>query len=53
MKYRLLGFAVWRGARWYLKRRYAEKSRRLFAAGVVAAIVAGAAYAQRRAADDS
>ncbi|HWF36497.1 MAG TPA: hypothetical protein VG295_14055 [Solirubrobacteraceae bacterium] len=49
MKYKLLGFAVWRGARWYLRRRYSGKSRKLFAAGVVAAVAVGAAVAQRRA----
>jgi hypothetical protein len=49
MKYKVLGFAVWNGARWYLRRRYADQSRKLFAAGVVAAVAAGAAVAQRRA----
>ena len=49
MKYKVVGFAVWNGARWYLRRRYGDKSRKLFAAGVVAAVVAGTAFAQRRA----
>lgn len=48
MKYKVLGFAVWNGARWYLRRRYGSGSRKVFAAGVVAAIAAGAALAQRR-----
>ncbi|MDQ6777797.1 MAG: hypothetical protein M3071_16660 [Actinomycetota bacterium] len=51
MKYKVLGFAVWNGARWYLRRRYADKSRKLFVAGVVAAVAAGAAFAQRRASE--
>jgi hypothetical protein len=51
MKYKVLGFAVWNGARWYLRRRYGGTPRKLFAGGVVAAVVAGAAFAQRRAAD--
>jgi hypothetical protein len=49
MQYKLLGFAVWKGARWYLRRRYSEASRKLFAAAVVGALVAGTAAAQRRA----
>jgi hypothetical protein len=53
MKYKVLGFAVWNGARWYLKRRYGATSRRVFAAGVVGAVAAGAAIAQRRASTES
>jgi hypothetical protein len=52
MKYKVLGFAVWNGARWYLRRRYGGTPRKVFAAGVVAAVVAGTAVAQRRAADE-
>jgi hypothetical protein len=51
MKYKVLGFAVWNGARWYLRRRYGGAPRKVFAAGVVAAVVAGTAFAQRRATD--
>jgi hypothetical protein len=49
MKYRVLGFVVWKAARWYLRRRYGKASRKLFAAAVVGALVAGTAAAQRRA----
>jgi hypothetical protein len=49
MKYKVLGFAVWNGARWYLRRRYGKVSRKVFAAGAVAAVVVGTAAAQRRA----
>jgi hypothetical protein len=49
MKYKVLGFAVWNGARWYLRRRYGGTSRKLLAGGIVAAVVAGTAVAQRRA----
>ena len=49
MKYKVLGFAVWNGARWYLRRRYGGVPRKLFAAGIVGAVVAGAAVTQRRA----
>jgi hypothetical protein len=51
MKYKVLGFAVWNGARWYLRRRYGDRSRKVLAAGIVAAVAAGAAVAQRRASD--
>ncbi|MDQ6805961.1 MAG: hypothetical protein M3065_13560 [Actinomycetota bacterium] len=51
MKYKLLGFTVWNGARWYLRRRYGGKARKIFAAGVIAAVAAGTAFAQRRASD--
>jgi len=42
MGYKILGFTVWRGAKWYLHRRYGRwvPSRKLVAAGVVAAAVA-------------
>ena len=45
--YRLLGFVVWRGARWYLRRRLDRlvEPRRLAAAGAVAVAVAGIAAA--------
>ena len=49
MKYKVLGFAVWNGARWYLRRRYGDASRKLLAGGVVAAVAAGTVVAQRRA----
>ena len=49
MKYKLLGFTVWKGARWYAKRRYGAVGRKLFAGGVLAALIAGTAAAQRRA----
>ncbi|HEY5317476.1 MAG TPA: hypothetical protein VIJ20_05815 [Solirubrobacteraceae bacterium] len=51
MKYKFLGFAVWNGARWYLRRRYGGTPRKLLAAGVVAAVVGGTAFAQRRSSD--
>jgi hypothetical protein len=51
MKYKVLGFVAWNGARWYLRRRYGRSSRKVFAAGVIAAVAAGAAVAQRRASE--
>ncbi|MGI8922124.1 MAG: hypothetical protein ACR2HD_10745 [Solirubrobacteraceae bacterium] len=57
--YRLLGMAVWKGGRWYVRRRYLGRgpSRRRVIGGaavVVIAIVAVAALARRqRAAADA
>jgi hypothetical protein len=48
--YKALGFAVWRGGMWYLRRRYGFAKRvstGLLAAGAVAAVGAAVA-AQRR-----
>jgi len=57
MAYKLLGFAVWKGARWYLNRQYGHllPSRKVGSALVVALAIGGlmAAGARRdaRAAD--
>jgi hypothetical protein len=47
-RYRILGYVVWRGAKWYLRRRL--PSRRELALGGLAAAVTltGAAVAARR-----
>lgn len=39
--YRVLGFAVWNGGRWYLRRRYGAKPK-LIAAGALAGAGVGA-----------
>jgi hypothetical protein len=40
MGYKILGFVVWNGAKWYLKARASEvSSRKLLAAGLVGASV--------------
>jgi hypothetical protein len=49
MGYKVLGFAVWNGGKWYLRRRYGDKPRKLFAAAVIGVALTGAAVAQRRA----
>lgn len=49
MKYKVIGFAVWNGGRWYLRRRYGDAPRKLFAGGVIAVAATGAVLAQRRA----
>jgi hypothetical protein len=40
--YEILGFTVWHGGKWYVRRRYGSllPSRRVFAAGLVAALIA-------------
>jgi hypothetical protein len=48
--YQLLGFVVWHGARWYLRRRYGwlVPSRRVVAAGAVGAGIAAFVLADAR-----
>lgn len=48
--YQLLGFAVWHGGKWYLKRRYGwlVPSRRVAAAGIVGAAIAAIIVADAR-----
>lgn len=48
MGYRVLGFTVWKGAKWYVRRRYGSAPRKLAAGAAVAAAVAGLIAAQRR-----
>lgn len=47
MGYKVLGFAVWRGVKWYMRRRVGVRGKAAVA-GVGAAIVAGALVAGRR-----
>jgi hydrogenase/urease accessory protein HupE len=50
MGYKLLGFVVWRSARWYVGRRYGKvlPSRRVALASLVGVAVLAAALAGRR-----
>ncbi len=52
MGYKLLGFAVWQGSKWYLRRRMSGTAAKLALAGVGAAVVAGALVAGRQAGGD-
>lgn len=47
-RYRLVGFVVWRGAKWYLRRRLPSR-RKVILAGLAttAALTAGAVAARR------
>jgi hypothetical protein len=55
MGYKVLGFVVWRGARWYLGRRYSDAPRKVIigtiAASAVAAGIAAVAQQRSRSAD--
>ena len=49
MGYKLLGFAVWRGSKWYLRRRISGFRAKAAIAGVGAVVVAGVLVAGRQA----
>jgi hypothetical protein len=51
MGYKILGFAVWKGAKWYLGRRY-PKARPVALGAVVALTVVTIAAKQARSARD-
>jgi hypothetical protein len=50
MRYKLLGFAVWQGARWYVRRRLRAlvPSRRIATTVLVAGVVGAVALAAAR-----
>ena len=50
--YQALGFAVWKGAKWYLHRRFGDTPRRLALGGIVVAVVAALVLAGKRAASE-
>lgn len=50
MGYKILGFAVWQGSKWYMRRRTGGLKAKLAVAGVGALVVAGVAAAGRQAA---
>ena len=49
MGYKVLGFVVWQGSKWYLRRRMSGTKTKAAVAGVGAAVLAGAAIAGRQA----
>jgi hypothetical protein len=49
MGYKLLGFAVWQGSKWYVRRRFSGARAKVAIAGVGAAVVAGVLFAGRQA----
>ena len=48
MGYKVLGFVVWQGSKWYLRRRMSGARAKVAIAGVGAAVVAGALVAGRQ-----
>ena len=48
MGYKVLGFAVWQGSKWYLRRRMSGPKAKAAIAGVGIALLAGAAVASRQ-----
>jgi hypothetical protein len=47
--YQLLGYAVWKGGTWYLRRRYGGAPRKLAAGALAALVLAALVLVQRRA----
>jgi hypothetical protein len=47
MGYKLLGFVVWQGGKWYLRRRFQETRLKLAATALAGLLIAGAVAAQR------
>jgi hypothetical protein len=46
--YQLLGFAVWRSAMWYLRRRFGGASRKIAVGALLAAMLAALLLGARR-----
>jgi hypothetical protein len=53
MGYKLLGFVVWQGSRWYVRRRMSGARRKLAIAGIGALVVGGIVAGQRAASGGS
>ena len=53
MGYKLLGFLVWQGGKWYVRRRVSGTSAKLAMVGVTAVVVGGVVLAGRQAASKS
>jgi hypothetical protein len=50
MGYKILGYLVWHGGRWYARRRLHGAQRKLATVGLAAAIIGGLVVAQRHSA---
>jgi hypothetical protein len=48
MGYKLLGFVVWQGSKWYLRRRMSGFQRKAVIAGLAAVVVGGVIAAGRQ-----
>jgi hypothetical protein len=45
---KILGVAVWKGVKWYLRRRYGDRPRKIFAGTVVGLVLAAGIVAALR-----
>lgn len=52
MGYKLLGFVVWQGGKWYLRKRVSGAARKAAIAGLAAAVVGGLIAVQRQQSGD-
>jgi hypothetical protein len=50
--YQALGYAVWNGTKWYLRRRYGDAPRKIALGGLLVAVLAGLLLAGKRAASE-
>jgi hypothetical protein len=48
MGYKLLGFVVWQGGKWYARRRFEGATRKLAIVGLAGVLLAGAGVAAQR-----
>jgi hypothetical protein len=48
MGYKVLGYAVWQGAKWYLRRRFPNARRNVAIAGLAGVLIAGVAVTAQR-----
>jgi hypothetical protein len=53
MGYKLLGFAVWQGGKWYVRRRFGGVRGKLIVAGLTGVAIAVVMAAQRQPGSDS
>lgn len=47
MGYKILGFVIWQGTKWYLRRQVGVSRRKMAVAAISAAVVAGVVVAGR------
>jgi hypothetical protein len=52
MGYKILGFVVWQGGKWYLRRRYPGAPRKLAFVALAGLLIAGGIAAQRQRASE-
>jgi hypothetical protein len=52
MGYKALGFVVWQGGKWYLRRRFSGTKRKIVIAGLGVAVAGGMLAASQRQSSD-